>query len=48
MKNTALLAAVVLPLAATATLAAEPDPALAQFRAAYTAGDGNLLRRDPG
>ncbi|HEU4378325.1 MAG TPA: hypothetical protein VFR73_07090 [Hyphomicrobiaceae bacterium] len=40
MKNTALLAAVVLPLAATATLAAEPDPALAQFRAAYTAGDG--------
>lgn len=40
MKKAAMLAAVVLPLAATTGLAAEPDPALAQFRAAYTSGDG--------
>jgi hypothetical protein len=29
-----------LPLVATAAFAAEPDPALAQFRSAYTSGDG--------
>jgi hypothetical protein len=40
MKKAAMLAAVILPLAATTALAAEPDPALAQFRAAYTSGDG--------
>jgi hypothetical protein len=40
MKKAAMLAAVVLPLAATTALAADPDPALAQFRAAYTSGDG--------
>ena len=40
MKKTATLAAVALPLIATTALAAEPDPALAQFRAAYTSGDG--------
>ena len=40
MKTTAILAAIALPLIATPALAADPDPALAQFRAAYTAGDG--------
>ena len=40
MKKTAFLAALALPLIATPALAADPDPALAQFRAAYTAGDG--------
>ena len=40
MKKTAILAVIALPLIATPTLAADPDPALAQFRAAYTAGDG--------
>lgn len=40
MKKTAILAAIALPLVATPALAADPDPALAQFRAAYTAGDG--------
>ena len=40
MKKTAILAAIALPLIATPALAADPDPALAQFRAAYTAGDG--------
>ena len=40
VKKTAMLAAIILPLAATTALAAEPDPALAQFRAAYTSGDG--------
>jgi hypothetical protein len=40
MKKTAILAAVAMPLVATPALAADPDPALAQFRAAYTAGDG--------
>ena len=34
------LAAVALPLVATTAFAAEPDPALTQFRAAYTSGDG--------
>jgi hypothetical protein len=40
VKKTAILAAIALPLIATPALAADPDPALAQFRAAYTAGDG--------
>jgi hypothetical protein len=40
MKKTAMLAAVALPLVATTAFAAEPDPALAQFRSAYTSGDG--------
>ena len=40
MKKTAILAAIALPLIATPALAAEPDPALAQFRQAYTTGDG--------
>ncbi len=40
MKKTAILTAIALPLVATPALAADPDPALAQFRAAYTAGDG--------
>jgi hypothetical protein len=40
MKNSAILAAVAMPLLATPVLAADPDPALAQFRAAYTSGDG--------
>ena len=40
MKKSAILAAVAMPLLATPVLAADPDPALAQFRAAYTSGDG--------
>jgi hypothetical protein len=40
MKRSAILAAVAMPLLATPVLAADPDPALAQFRAAYTSGDG--------
>jgi hypothetical protein len=40
MKKSAILAAVAVPLLATPALAADPDPALAQFRAAYTSGDG--------
>jgi hypothetical protein len=40
VKNIAILAAVAMPLVAVPAFAAEPDPALAQFRAAYTAGDG--------
>ena len=40
MKKSAMLAAVALPLFATTAFAAEPDPALSGFRAAYTAGDG--------
>lgn len=40
MKKTAILAAIALPLIATPALAVDPDPALAQFRAAYTTGDG--------
>ena len=40
MKKTAILAAIALPLIVTPALAAEPDPALAQFRQAYTTGDG--------
>jgi hypothetical protein len=40
MKKSAILAAVTMPLLATPVLAADPDPALAQFRAAYTSGDG--------
>ena len=40
MKKTAILAVITLPLLAMPALAAEPDPALAQFRAAYTVGDG--------
>ena len=40
MKKTAFLATLALPLIAAPALAADPDPALAQFRAAYTAGDG--------
>jgi hypothetical protein len=40
VKKTAILAAIALALIATPALAADPDPALAQFRAAYTAGDG--------
>jgi hypothetical protein len=35
-----MVVAVALPLVATSAHAAEPDPALAQFRAAYTSGDG--------
>jgi hypothetical protein len=40
MKKSAILAAVAIPLLATPALAADPDPALAQFRSAYTSGDG--------
>ena len=48
MKKTAILAAIALPLIATPALAADPDPALAQFRAAYTAGDGIAYVEIPG
>jgi hypothetical protein len=40
MKKSAILATVAIPLLATPALAADPDPALAQFRSAYTSGDG--------
>ena len=40
MRKAATLAAVALPLVATTAFAAEPDPALTQFRTAYTSGDG--------
>jgi hypothetical protein len=40
MKKSAILVAIAMPLVATPALGADPDPALAQFRAAYTSGDG--------
>jgi hypothetical protein len=40
MEKSAILATVAIPLLATPALAADPDPALAQFRSAYTSGDG--------